>query len=138
MAEAVGTAAAVLQLAGTINDIWQFYQKFENAPKEIRGLRDNLKALTDILRQIEVAFPTTSTTISTLDPSLKTLLDKTLKDMRKEMADFSAKMPLNDKSKGLKERMRWVLKNKAIAEDIGTKIESHKVTLTIVLQMLGM
>jgi hypothetical protein len=138
MAEAVGTTAAVLQLASTINDIWQFYQNIKDAPKEICALRDSLATLKDMLGQIEVAFCPTNAIAPALDSTLKDVLDKTLKSIRSEMTEFSVKMPLDDKSKGLKERVKWVMRNKKMAEDITCKIQSHKSTLSLILQMVAM
>ena len=128
MAEALGTVASAIQLASNVKDIWKFFHAIKAAPKEIVELRRGLRELECLLASVE------STVQFASSLSTNNELDQTLNIIRSEIQGFAANTPMNDKTKSLKERIKWVLLNKAIAKEMAGRIENSKLSLAIVLQ----
>lgn len=131
MAEVLGTVAATVQLAGTVKDIWEFYHHIKDAPKEIFQLKKSLEDLNSLLDVVTATFKA-STAASLYAPQL----DRTLDTIRLKIGKLSEATLLTEKSKSLKERLKWVLSHKSLAKEMTGHVESSKLSLSLVLQSM--
>jgi hypothetical protein len=127
--EAVGSAAALVQLVGVAKDLFQYLADVKDASRQSKTLRQELGMISDLVGQLEIELKSSSTGSSfTTSPTLQ----NSFGEFRKLLGDMEARVNAS-KTEGFM-RLKWPF-TKDQNNDYLSKIERYKTTFSVALEI---